>query len=206
MADWLSLLLFGLSDSRLTRMYESFLEVDLVARVICHQSHRHITSYGTIRSSGDCLDWKYRRSTALGAIIIDRMDVTWLNCNANANANVNGSSRLESETTSTPSVRLRLRLRYLLIRYGPKSLMALLTVVTNDVDVVVDRRRYQTSRTVVDLIRNLHNSHNTPWPAMPMAMPICLWLWICLWICGHLTYRPTLISSPFLLAMFEPEK
>ena len=144
MADWLSLLLFGLSDSRLTRMYESFLEVDLVARVICHQSHRYITSYGTIRSSSDCLDWKYRRSTALGAIIIDRMDVTWLNCNANANANVNGSSRLESETTSTPSVRLRLRLRYLLIRYGPKSLMALLTVVTNDVDVVVDRRRYQT--------------------------------------------------------------
>ena len=158
-------------------MYESFLEVDLVARVICDQSHRYITSYGTIRSSGDCLDWKYRRSTALGAIIIDRMDVTWLNCNANANgnANVNGSSRLESETTSTSSVRLRLRLRHLLIRYGPKSLMALLTVVTNDVDVVVDRRRYQTSRTVVDLIRNLHNSHNTP----------CPWPWLCRYAYGY---------------------
>ena len=40
-ADWLSLLLFGLSDSRLTRMYESFPEVGLVARVICHQSQMY---------------------------------------------------------------------------------------------------------------------------------------------------------------------
>ena len=97
-------------------MYESFPKVDLVACVICHQSHRYITSYGTIRSSGDCLDWKYRRSTALGAIIIDMMDVTWLNCNANANANVNDSSRVRdnvnangtsttTSTTPTPTLR-----------------------------------------------------------------------------------------------------
>ena len=82
-------------------MYESFPEVDFVARVICHQSQRYITSYGTIRSSGDCLDWKYRRSTALGAIIIDRMDVTWLNCNANANANVNDSPRVRDNANGT---------------------------------------------------------------------------------------------------------
>ena len=156
-------------------MYESFLEVDLVARVICRQSHRYITSYGTIRSSGDCLDWKYRRSTALGAIIIDRMDVTWLNSNANANANVNGSSRLESETTSTPSVRLRLRLRHLLIRYGPKSLMALLTVVTNDVDVIgVGTKRHVQSSTLyatctIAIIRHAHGYADMP---MAMDMPM----------------------------------
>ena len=42
-----------------------------------------------------------RRSTALGAIIIDRVDMTWLNCNANANANDSSPGDTTSTTLST---------------------------------------------------------------------------------------------------------